>query len=110
MIVDHQFTPSEPDRLWGTAMTQYPKRETKLYSRVFPDALSRPPGNWSIDCIHDNAASDRSARRGLFPRLPSDDSVIYGDRGTFTQRDLEAKVLASMASNTWRLSVNRQLL
>ena len=47
-LVDRQFSPTEPDRLWLADITQHPTRGGIVYLAVVMDAWNREVIGWSI--------------------------------------------------------------
>lgn len=102
-LVDRNFHPEEPDRLWVTDVTEHPTREGKLYCAVVLDVFSRRVVGWSIDSTPTAALVTNALGMAIQQRGPVG-TAIRSDQGTqftcwaFTRRALDSGLIPSMGS------------
>ncbi|WNM24381.1 IS3 family transposase [Demequina capsici] len=106
-LVERDFTPSGPNQLWVTDITEHPTREGKVYCCVVLDAYSRRVVGWSIDASPTAALVTNALGMAIDTRLGRSGgagTIIHSDRGVqfgswaFTRRAKESGLLASMGS------------
>jgi len=105
-LVDRQFQPDGPDRLWMADITEHPTREGKVYLAAVIDGWSRRVVGWSIaDHLRTELVLD-ALDMALWRRRPQPGSqlVHHSDHGSqytswaFGQRLRHAGLLGSMGS------------
>lgn len=105
-LVNRQFHPDGPDRLWVSDITEHPTAEGKVYLAVVIDAWSRRVVGWSIaDHLRSELVID-ALDMALWRRRPDKDRglVHHADHGSqytswaFGQRLRTAGLLGSMGS------------
>ena len=105
-LVDRQFSPTEPDRLWLADITQHPTRGGIVYLAVVMDAWNREVIGWSIaNHIRAQIVCDafEMARWRRRPR-PQSGLVHHSDHGAqytcwaFGKKLRQAGILKSMGS------------
>jgi putative transposase len=104
-LVDRQFDPVEPDRLWVMDVTEHPTAEGKVYLAVVLDAFSRRVVGWSIaDHIRAELVVDAVQMAIWRRRPPVGRTVAHSDHGSqytswaFGRRLRSAGLLGSMGS------------
>lgn len=104
-LVNRQFTPEGPDRLWIADVTEHPTGEGRIYLAVVLDAWSRRVIGWSIaDHMRAELVVDAVQMAIWRRRPPSGQTVHHSDHGSqytswaFGRRLRAAGVLASMGS------------
>jgi putative transposase len=104
-LVNRQFDPIEPDRLWVMDVTEHPTDEGKLYCAVVLDAFSRRVVGWSIaDHIRSELVVDAVQMAIWRRRPPPGQTVAHSDHGSiytswaFGRRLRSAGLLGSMGS------------
>jgi len=104
-LVERQFDPEEPDRLWVMDVTEHPTPEGKLYLAVVLDAFSRIVVGWSIaDHIRSELVVDALQMAIWRRRPPKDQTVAHSDHGStytswaFGRRLRTAGLLGSMGT------------
>ena len=104
-LVNRQFTPEGPDRLWVADVTEHPTGEGKVYLAVVVDAWSRRVIGWSIaDHIRAELVVDALQMAIWRRRPPAGQTVHHSDHGSqytswaFGRRLRAAGVLGSMGS------------
>jgi transposase InsO family protein len=103
-LVDRQFSPSGPNQLWVTDITEHPTREGKLYCAVVLDAFSRRVVGWSIDSSPTAALVTNALGMAIQTRTSLGGTVIHSDQGVqfaswaFTQRAKDSGLVPSMGS------------
>jgi putative transposase len=104
-LVDRQFDPDGPDRLWVMDVTEHATDTGKVYCAVVLDAFSRRVVGWSIaDHIRSELVVD-ALQMAIWRRQPPDGQTIaHSDHGTqytswaFGRRLRGAGLLGSMGS------------
>ena len=104
-LVNRQFTPEGPDRLWVSDVTEHPTAEGKVYLAVVVDAWSRRVIGWSIaDHMRAELVVDALQMAMWRRRPPAGQTVHHSDHGSqytswaFGRRLRAAGVLGSMGS------------
>jgi putative transposase len=104
-LVNRQFTPEGPDRLWVADVTEHRTGEGKVYLAVVVDAWSRRVIGWSIaDHIRAELVVDALQMATWRRRPPAGQTVHHSDHGAqytswaFGRRLRAAGVLGSMGS------------
>jgi len=104
-LVDRQFDPVEPDRLWVMDVTEHPTAEGKVYVAVVIDAFSRRVVGWSIaDHIRSELVVDAVQMAIWRRRPPEGQTVAHSEHGAqytswaFGRRLRSAGLLGSMGS------------
>jgi putative transposase len=104
-LVNRQFTPEGPDRLWIADVTEHPTSEGKVYLAVVLDAWSRRVIGWSIaDHMRAELVVDAVQMAIWRRRPPAGQTVHHSDHGSqytswaFGRRLRAAGVLGSMGS------------
>jgi putative transposase len=102
-LVQRQFRPNSPDRLWVQDITQHPTREGWVYLAVVIDAWSRRVVGWSIadhlraELVVDALEMARLRRRPTGTIAHSDHGCQYTS-WVFGQRLRAAGLMGSMGS------------
>jgi putative transposase len=104
-LVQRNFNPAEPDRLWVMDVTEHPTGEGKVYLAVVLDAWSRRVVGWSIaDHIRSELVVD-AVQMAIWRRRPAPGSTIaHSDHGStytswaFGRRLRAAGLLGSMGT------------
>jgi putative transposase len=104
-LVNRQFDPAEPNRLWVMDVTEHPTDEGKVYLAVVLDAFSRCVVGWSIaDHMRSELVVD-ALQMAIWRRRPAPGSTIaHSDHGStytswaFGRRLGGAGLLGSMGS------------
>ena len=104
-LVNRQFTPEGPDRLWVADVTEHPTAEGTVYLAVVVDAWSRRVIGWSIaDHMRAELVVDALQMAMWRRRPPAGQTVHHSDHGSqytswaFGRRLRAAGVLGSMGS------------
>ena len=104
-LVNRQFSPEGPDRLWVADVTEHPTAEGKVYLAVVIDAWSRRVIGWAIaDHMRAELVVDALQMAIWRRRPPTGQTVHHSDHGSqytswaFGRRLRAAGVLASMGS------------
>jgi putative transposase len=104
-LVQRQFDPEGPDRLWVMDVTEHPTPEGKCYLAVVLDAWSRRVVGWSIaDHIRSELVVDALQMAIWRRQPPKDQTVAHSDHGSqytswaFGRRLRGAGLLGSMGS------------
>ena len=104
-LVQRDFNPTEPDRLWVMDVTEHPTGEGKVYLAVVLDAWSRRVVGWSIaDHIRSELVVDAMQMAIWRRRPPAGRTVAHSDHGStytswaFGRRLRAAGLLGSMGS------------
>lgn len=104
-LVNRQFTPEGPDRLWVADVTEHPTGDGKVYLAVVLDAWSRRVIGWSIaDHMRAELVVDAVQMAIWRRRPPTGQTVHHSDHGSqytswaFGRRLRAAGVLGSMGS------------
>ena len=104
-LVQRNFNPTEPDRLWVMDVTEHPTGEGKVYLAVVLDAWSRRVVGWSIaDHIRSELVVD-AVQMAIWRRQPpAGRTVAHSDHGSqytswaFGRRLRAAGLLGSMGT------------
>ncbi len=104
-LVQRNFNPTEPDRLWVMDVTEHPTAEGKVYLAVVLDAWSRRVVGWSIaDHIRSELVVDAVQMAIWRRRPPKGRTVAHSDHGSqytswaFGRRLRAAGLLGSMGA------------
>jgi putative transposase len=104
-LVNRNFKPTAPDRLWCMDVTEHPTGEGKVYLAVVLDAFSRRVVGWSIaDHIRAELVVDAVQMAIWRRRPPAGQTVAHSDHGAqytswaFGRRLRAAGLLGSMGS------------
>jgi len=104
-LVNREFDPAVPDRLWVMDVTEHPTEEGKLYLAVVIDAFSRRVVGWSIaDHIRSELVVDALQMAIWRRRPPKGTTIAHSDHGStytswaFGRRLRAAGILGSMGS------------
>ena len=81
-IVDRQFEPSGPDRLWAADITFIPTGEGWLYLAAVEDLYSRKIVGWSMGSRIDSRLVVDALEMAISRRLPGEGLVAHSDRGS----------------------------
>jgi transposase InsO family protein len=81
-IVDRQFEPSAPDRLWAADITFIPTGEGWLYLAAVEDLYSRKIVGWSMGSRIDSRLVVDALAMAVSRRLPGEGLVAHSDRGS----------------------------
>jgi transposase InsO family protein len=95
-LVQRNFTPPAPNRVWLTDITEYPTAEGKLYACVIKDVCSnRIVGYATSDRMTANLATS-ALRSAVARRRPRSTVVVHSDRGgQFRSRAFRAVLKAN---------------
>lgn len=104
-LVNREFDPAVPDRLWVMDVTEHPTEEGKLYLAVVIDAFSRRVVGWSIaGHIRSELVVDALQMAIWRRRPPEGTTIAHSDHGStytswaFGRRLRAAGLLGSMGS------------
>ncbi len=103
-LVQREFTPSAPDRLWVADITQHKTNEGWLYLAVVIDAYSRKVVGWSMAEHLRAELVIKALEMAVWNRRPSSGLVHHSDHGSqytslaFGQRLEQASILGSMGT------------
>ncbi|HXQ20020.1 MAG TPA: IS3 family transposase [Acidimicrobiales bacterium] len=104
-LVQRNFNPTEPDRLWVMDVTEHPTGEGKVYLAVVLDAWSRRVVGWSIaDHLRSELVVDAVQMAIWRRRPPKGRTIAHSDHGSqytswaFGRRLRAAGLLGSMGS------------
>lgn len=103
-LVQRQFAPTGPDRLWVANITYVPTWSGFLYLAVVIDAWSRRVIGWSMAGHLRTSLVLDALEMAIARRRPTTDTVFHSDRGTqytslaFGRRCREAGIAGSMGS------------
>jgi putative transposase len=103
-LVQRNFTPSTPDRLWVADITQHKTDEGWLYLAVVIDAYSRKVVGWSMAEHLRAELVVKALEMAVWNRQPSPGLVHHSDHGSqytslaFGQRLEQARILGSMGA------------
>ena len=103
-LVQRDFHPDGPDRLWVADITALPTWAGFLYLAIVLDAWSRRVVGWSMDRSATAALVTRALDGALVARRPAPGLIHHSDHGTqytsvaFGARMREADIAASMGT------------
>lgn len=81
-ILDRNFAPVAPDRVWAGDVTYLPTREGWLYLAVLLDLYSRRVIGWAMSERNDEALTLAALRMAIEQRQPGKGVMHHSDRGT----------------------------
>jgi transposase InsO family protein len=81
-VVDRQFGPEAPNRVWTADITYIPTREGWLYLAAVEDLYSRQVVGWSMSERIDSRLVVDALEMAVSRRLPGDGLVAHSDRGS----------------------------
>ena len=81
-VVDRQFEPSAPDRLWAADITFIPTGEGWLYLAAVEDLYSRKIVGWSMGSRIDSRLVVDALAMAVSRRLPGKGLIAHSDRGS----------------------------
>ena len=81
-VVDRQFEPVAPDRLWTADITFIPTAEGWLYLAAVEDLYSRKIVGWSMGARIDSRLVVDALEMAISRRLPGEGLVAHSDRGS----------------------------
>jgi putative transposase len=81
-VVDRQFEPAAPDRLWAADITFIPTGEGWLYLAAVEDLYSRKIVGWSMGSRIDSRLVVDALEMAISRRLPGEGLVAHSDRGS----------------------------
>ena len=81
-VVDRQFEPAAPDRVWTADITYIPTREGWLYLAAVEDLHSRRIVGWSMSERIDSRLVVAALEMAVARRLPGAGLVAHSDRGS----------------------------
>ena len=103
-LVQREFAPDAPDRLWVADITQHKTNEGWLYLAVVIDAYSRKVVGWSMAEHLRAELVIKALEMAVWNRRPSSGLVHHSDHGSqytslaFGQRLEQASILGSMGT------------
>lgn len=108
-VLERNFSPEAPDKVWAGDVTYLPTREGWLYLAVLLDLYSRRVIGWAMSERNDEALTLAALQMALDQRQPGPGLVHHTDRGTTyasgTYQDVLAKhgIVCSMSrkGNCW---------
>lgn len=108
-VLDRNFSPKAPDRVWAGDVTFLPTREGWLYLAVLLDLYSRRVIGWAMSEHNDEKLTLSALEMALDQRQPEAGLIHHSDRGTTyasgTYQDVLAKrgIVCSMSrkGNCW---------
>jgi putative transposase len=81
-VVDRQFEPEAPNRVWTADITYIPTREGWLYLAAVEDLYSRQVVGWSMSERIDSRLVVDALEMAVSRRLPGEGLVAHSDRGS----------------------------
>jgi putative transposase len=81
-VVDRQFEPEAPNRVWTADITYVPTREGWLYLAAVEDLYSRQIVGWSMGERIDSRLVVDALEMAVSRRLPGEGLVAHSDRGS----------------------------
>jgi putative transposase len=81
-VVDRQFEPEAPNRIWTADITYVPTREGWLYLAAVEDLYSRQIVGWSMGERIDSRLVVDALEMAICRRLPEGGLVAHSDRGS----------------------------
>ena len=81
-VVDRQFEPEAPNRVWTADITYIPTREGWLYLAAVEDLYSRQVVGWSMSERIDSRLVVDALEMAVSRRLPGESLVAHSDRGS----------------------------
>lgn len=81
-LLDRNFAPEAPDRVWAGDVTYLPTREGWLYLAVLLDLYSRRVIGWAMSERNDEALTLAALRMAIDQRQPKQGVMHHSDRGT----------------------------
>src|SRR3954468_10476408 len=81
-VVDRQFEPEAPNRVWTADITYIPTREGWLYLAAVEDLYSRQVVGWSMGDRIDSRLVVDALEMAVSRRLPAEGLVAHSDRGS----------------------------
>ena len=81
-VVDRQFEPEAPNRVWTADITYIPTREGWLYLAAVEDLYSRQVVGWSMSQRIDSRLVVDALEMAVSRRLPGEGLVAHSDRGS----------------------------
>lgn len=81
-VVDRQFEPEAPDRVWTADITYIPTREGWLYLAAVEDLYSRRIVGWAMSERIDSRLVVDALEMAVSRRLPGEGLVAHSDRGS----------------------------
>lgn len=94
-VLNRDFSPEAPDRVWAGDVTYLPTREGWLYLAVLLDLYSRRVVGWAMSEHNDEALTLAALRMAIDQRQPAPGLMHHSDRGTTyasgTYQDVLAK-------------------
>jgi putative transposase len=81
-LVDRQFEPEAPNRVWTADITFIPTREGWLYLAAVEDLYSRQVVGWAMGERIDSRLVVDALEMAVARRLPGDGLVAHSDRGS----------------------------
>ena len=81
-VLDRDFSPEAPNRVWAGDVTYLPTREGWLYLAVLLDLYSRRVIGWAFSERNDEALTLAALRMAIDQRQPEPGLIHHSDRGT----------------------------
>jgi putative transposase len=81
-VVDRQFEPEAPNRVWTAGVTYIPTREGWLYLAAVEDLYSRQVVGWSMSERIDSRLVVDALETAVSRRLPGEGLAAHSDRGS----------------------------
>lgn len=103
-LVQRNFTPDGPNRLWVADLTQHMTGEGWLYLATVLDAFSRRVVGWAMDARAETDLVVSALNMAVRSRRPSEGVIHHSDHGAqytslaFTKRLQEAGLVGSMGT------------
>jgi transposase InsO family protein len=94
-LVDRQFEPEAPNRVWTADITYIPTREGWLYLAAVEDLYSRQVVGWSMSERIDSRLVVDALEMAVSRRLPGEGLVAHSDRGSQYASEHYRRLLAS---------------
>jgi putative transposase len=94
-VVDRQFEPEAPNRVWTADITYIPTREGWLYLAAVEDLYSRQIVGWSMGERIDSRLVADALEMAVSRRLPGEGLVAHSDRGSQYASEHYRRILAS---------------
>lgn len=94
-VVDRNFEPEGPNRVWAADITYIPTREGWLYLAAVEDLHSRRIVGWSMGERIDSRLVVDALEMAVSRRLPGEGLVAHSDRGSQYASEHHRRVLAS---------------
>ena len=104
-ILDRQFNPAGPNRVWGTDISYLRTQEGWVYLAVVIDLYSRRVVGWSMDKNIDRHLVIRALMMAVWKRQPKASVLVHSDQGS---QYSSADYVAFLRANNLKPSMSRR--